>query len=166
MLKIPDTDNQNESYPFPSSEIVEELPPNQRGRFQDVDVMLEGCSSFLKFRSQEKSRSKEVGDHDIYKAWYKVNQLSSSAHFSANIWLYVLCCRSSFPHMRATVGNLQWGRCIQAVSVNHSTYVHVSLFQVMAETVGCKNLQTDADWKSTFASRTVGKWCVWLWKWS
>ena len=56
------------------TEIVEQLPPNQRGRFKDVDVMLEGCSSFLKLRSREKARSKDVGDHDIYKAWYKARK--------------------------------------------------------------------------------------------
>ena len=30
--------------------------------------------------------------------------------------------------------------------------------------VCCKNLQAVADWKGSFAGRTVGKWCIWPWK--
>ena len=50
--------------------VVSQLSEVQEQKF-DVDLMLEGFSSFLKYRTQEQA-AMLLGDHEIYEAWYKV----------------------------------------------------------------------------------------------
>jgi hypothetical protein len=51
--------------------VVAELSELQAAKFEDVDLMLEGFSSFLKFRTKEKA-SMQVEDHEIYRSWFTV----------------------------------------------------------------------------------------------
>ena len=52
--------------------VVTELSELQADKFEDIDLMLEGYDSFLKFSTKEKA-CMQVDEHDIYKAWFKVN---------------------------------------------------------------------------------------------
>ena len=47
--------------------VVTELSELQAEKFEDIDLMLEGYDSFLKFSTKEKA-SMQVDEHDIYKA--------------------------------------------------------------------------------------------------
>ena len=51
--------------------VVEELPELQAAKFEDVDLMLDGFSSFLKYRTKEKA-SMQVEDHKVFQSWFKV----------------------------------------------------------------------------------------------
>jgi hypothetical protein len=51
--------------------VVEELPELQAAKFEDVDLMLDGFSSFLKYRTKEKA-SMQVEDHEVFQSWFKV----------------------------------------------------------------------------------------------
>jgi hypothetical protein len=53
------------------TQVVEELPELQAAKFEDVDLMLDGFSSFLKYRTKEKA-SMQVEDHEIFQSWFKV----------------------------------------------------------------------------------------------
>jgi len=51
--------------------VVEELSELQAVKFEDIDLILEGYSSFLKYRTKEMA-SMQVQDHEIYQSWFKV----------------------------------------------------------------------------------------------
>jgi hypothetical protein len=60
--------------------LVEQLPEAQAERFNDVDSMLEGFSSYLKYKTM-KTESMQLGDHEIYKDWYKVRKTGLNFEF-------------------------------------------------------------------------------------
>ena len=56
--------------------VVHELSKKQAVKFEDVDVMLNGYESFLKYSTKEKATIKEkvsIHEYKIYNGWFKVN---------------------------------------------------------------------------------------------
>ena len=57
--------------------IVGELSNKDQRKFEDVNLMLEGYESFLKYstniRATTMKENKRVKEHKIYKRWFKVN---------------------------------------------------------------------------------------------
>ena len=68
-------------------QVVEELSEVQAEKFEDVDTILEGYSSYLKFKTKEEEE-KMVGEHEIYEAWFKVTPCSISETFfcGTGVW--------------------------------------------------------------------------------
>ena len=64
-------------------QVVEELSELQADKFEDVDTLLEGYSSYLKYKTKEEEE-KMVGEHEIYETWFKVRPCSILQHFLWN----------------------------------------------------------------------------------
>ena len=52
--------------------VILRLPEVQQRRF-DSNLMLDGFCSYLKYRT--KKATVMVGDHEVYKVWYKVSEI-------------------------------------------------------------------------------------------
>ena len=57
--------------------LVASLPEMQGEKFEGVDTILEGYSSYLKYLTKKKAEM-EVGDHTVYESWFKVKHLGIS----------------------------------------------------------------------------------------
>ena len=59
------------------TKVVNELSELHAVKFYDVDVMIEGYESFLKYSTKMRATTikekKSVQEHKIYKGWFKVN---------------------------------------------------------------------------------------------
>lgn len=64
-------------------QVVEELSELQADKFEDIDTLLEGYSSYVKFKTKEEEE-KMVGEHEVYEAWFKVRPCSISEIFLWN----------------------------------------------------------------------------------
>ena len=58
--------------------VVNELSEQDVRKFDDVDLMLEGYESFLKYSTKQRAtpikEKKSIHEHEIYKGWFKVNE--------------------------------------------------------------------------------------------
>ena len=61
------------------NQVVEELPDTQAEKFRDIDLMLEGYSTYMKYRTKERA-SMDIADHVIYKNWFKEFSGLSESH--------------------------------------------------------------------------------------
>ena len=52
--------------------LVAQLPGQHSDKFQDVDIMLKGYSSFQKLKTKEAASMLQQGDHEVYALWFKV----------------------------------------------------------------------------------------------
>ena len=66
------------------NDVVFELSEVQQVKFE-VNLMLEGYSSYLKFRAKEVA-SMMVGDHELYESWHKVGMVGMVASVVVVWW--------------------------------------------------------------------------------
>ena len=52
--------------------LVDELLDQQSDKFEDIDMMLEGYSSYIKFKTKESTSMLHQGEHKVYALWFKV----------------------------------------------------------------------------------------------
>ena len=91
------------------TDIVYNLPEVQQERF-DVDLMLDGYCSYLKYRTKEQATIC-VNDHEVYEAWYKefCDTSESCQHFSE--LFQNLQIRTSSEAIAETVGSIMGNHC-------------------------------------------------------
>ena len=68
-------------------EVVGELGELQADKFDDIDSILEGYGSYMKFKTREEEE-RMVEEHETYEAWFKVRScsISEKLFFGAGVW--------------------------------------------------------------------------------